>query len=414
MSYLEKLYKVFLCFCLCMGHGLGDSASANAVETPWVRHTIDDSSRGADGVKVRDVNGDGLLDITTGWEEGGVTRVYIHPGYSDAGTKWPAVTVGKTPSVEDAVFCDLNADGAVDVVSSCEGNTRCMFVHLAPEDFDMYLNPQEWETEPLPDTMGQAQWMFAIPLQVDNRNGPDLVIGSKGENASVDWIMAPGKPENLDQWHRYPISQAGWIMSLIGSDIDADGDNDIILSDRRGQLRGVRWLENPGENGNRRTQWQNHFIGGRDLEVMFIDVADMNADGLDDVVVTARRRHLFWFERISREGARWRRHNIPFPGNMGYGKAVAVGDINKDGLPDIVITGAEAAGKSGVKWLENESGGKWRPHEISGIKGIKFDRIELFDLDGDIDLDVLTCEEREGGAGLGVIWYENPLTTKSH
>ncbi len=32
------------------------------------------------------------------------------------------------------------------------------------------------------------------------------------------------------------------------------------------------------------------------------------------------------------------------------------------------------------------------------------------DLDGDGDLDVLTCEEDygENSAGLGVIWYENP------
>jgi hypothetical protein len=48
----------------------------------------------------------------------------------------------------------------------------------------------------------------------------------------------------------------------------------------------------------------------------------------------------------------------------------------------------------------------WLPHEISGRKeGIKFDRIELLDLDADGDLDVITCEERDN---LGVIWYENP------
>jgi hypothetical protein len=34
--------------------------------------------------------------------------------------------------------------------------------------------------------------------------------------------------------------------------------------------------------------------------------------------------------------------------------------------------------------------------------------LELVDLDGDSDLDILTCEEREGGRGLGIIWYENP------
>ena len=45
--------------------------------------------------------------------------------------------------------------------------------------------------------------------------------------------------------------------------------------------------------------------------------------------------------------------------------------------------------------------------DISGtIEGVKFDRIETIDLDGDGDLDVLTCEERDN---LGVIWYENPL-----
>jgi hypothetical protein len=37
--------------------------------------------------------------------------------------------------------------------------------------------------------------------------------------------------------------------------------------------------------------------------------------------------------------------------------------------------------------------------------------MELLDLDGDGDLDVLTCEENYGpdSQGLGVIWYENPI-----
>jgi hypothetical protein len=37
--------------------------------------------------------------------------------------------------------------------------------------------------------------------------------------------------------------------------------------------------------------------------------------------------------------------------------------------------------------------------------GVKYDFIELIDLDGDQDLDVLTTEENKG---LGVVWYENP------
>jgi len=57
----------------------------------------------------------------------------------------------------------------------------------------------------------------------------------------------------------------------------------------------------------------------------------------------------------------------------------------------------------------------WESHELSGPEGSKFDRIELIDLDGDGDLDVLTCEENYGinSKGLGVIWYENPSNFKA-
>ena len=97
------------------------------------------------------------------------------------------------------------------------------------------------------------------------------------------------------------------------------------------------------------------------------------------------------------------------PPNAGTGKGIAVGDINLDGTPDIVFSCESAAkDKSGVLWMscrDKPIGRAWHPHEISGPEGVKYDLVELLDLDGDGDLDVLTCEERRN---LGVIWYENP------
>lgn len=50
---------------------------------------------------------------------------------------------------------------------------------------------------------------------------------------------------------------------------------------------------------------------------------------------------------------------------------------------------------------------------MSGPEGIKFDRIELVNLDFDGDLDVLTCEEPhvvgEERVDLGAIWSDSSL-----
>lgn len=88
--------------------------------TPWTRHTIDNTSRGADGVKLGDLNKDGLPDIVTGWEEGGVVRVYLNPGTAKAREPWAQITVGEVKNVEEAIFTDLDGDGELEVVSGTD------------------------------------------------------------------------------------------------------------------------------------------------------------------------------------------------------------------------------------------------------------------------------------------------------
>lgn len=380
----------------------------------WPLHVIDDSSRGADGVKLADINGDGLMDIATGWEEGGITRVYLNPGHEKAKQKWPAVTVGDTPNVEDAVFVDLDSDGATDVVTCCEGKTRTMYVHWAPKDAEALLDPAAWSQEVLPQSQGLMPWMFAWSMQVDGQHGVDLIAGGKNEDGEIGWFEAPLNPRDLPAYKWHTISPVGWLMSIWKRDMDGDGDEDVVISDRYGELPGCRWLENPGPGAAQAQPWPSHFMfhGTEDIIVLSMVMTDLDRDGLEDALVAIADYKILFLRRLDQSGLHWETHEISADYGAGNTRAVVVGDINGDGRPDIAFTTWQAKDLHGVLWLENTGAitdNNWRPHPISGTeKGIKYDRLELLDLDGDGDLDLLTCEEREGGAGLGVFWYENP------
>ncbi|MEQ9065827.1 MAG: VCBS repeat-containing protein, partial [Gimesia chilikensis] len=307
--------------------------------TPWQIHIIDDSSRGADGVKLYDIDGDGLLDLTTGWEEGGITRIYRNPGPDKVKATWPALTVGKTHQVEDAAWIDLEHKGTSRAVVSCsEGKTRSVFVHWTPE-----AKPFEntWEQAVIPASKDRMMWMFAIPakLSQDASGGEVLVAAGKGPGAEIGWFECTGEPRDLSSYQWHPLSPAGWIMSLYAVDMDGDGDQDLLTTDRKGKHRGCRWLENPGSVSSKGKPWQNHWVGGQDREVMFAHLADLDQDGLQDILVVSRAPdEVHWYRRLDQSGLKWDHRVIPYPQNTGGGKGVAVGDLDRDGQLDLVLS----------------------------------------------------------------------------
>lgn len=383
-------------------------AAAPAGE-PWPMHVIDNTSIGADGVRLADFDGDGQPDIATGWEEGGSIRVYHNPGPALAKAPWPSVVVGSVGSPEDAVLADLDGDGAMDVISCSEGKERKVWVHWAPANPTDFLKTDTWQTEALPAAENKAQWMFALPMDVDGKHGIDLVAGSKNDGAAIGWFEAPENPRDLAAWQWHPLREAGWIMSLIPHDMDGDGDQDVVYTDRRGPKRGAGWLENPGAAA----EWPDHAMGGRDHEVMFLTPAQFSVAGPTEWLCTTRDGGLLRF--TPGEGTRelgvlrlrykhWVAVDIDMPEGVGTGKGLAVGDLTGDRLPDIAVSCENAKDSDGVFYLKQSPEG-WQPHAISGAPGTKFDLVVLYDMDQDGDLDVLTCEESER---LGVIWYENP------
>ncbi|MFO0691284.1 MAG: VCBS repeat-containing protein [Myxococcota bacterium] len=392
----------------------------------WRRHAIDDRYLSPDGTKLGDFDGDGLQDVVTGWEGEGLTVVYRNPGPRLVRRAWPSVVVGATPAAEDAVFVDLDRDGALDVVTSSELAVERVFVHWAPAEPARRLVPQAWRQASFPAVDRVSQWMFAEPIELASPAGSvrGLVIGGKNDRrdrSAVVGLLVPGRdPAKADDYVWRPLTAVSWTMSIVVRDLDGDGDPDVLYSDKQGPSSGVFWLENPGADALA-AHWPHHTITSGVESAMLLDVADLDRDGTPEIVVpidhhpegTAPKRRSIRILHRPAIGTRWSALDLPVPAATGQPKAVTAGDVDGDGRVDLVVTSTGAYdGQMGAYWLEPGAGPLraegWRVHRIAGPEGIKFDLVHLLDLDGDGDSDVLTSEEKQDERGLGVVWYENP------
>ena len=388
--------------------------------TAWKRHTVSNDFFGAESVHQSDMDGDGLIDFVVGWEQTGVATMHLNPGTESVTAEWPSVEIGLAEGVETSVPVDLDGDGRLDVVSSLESGV--IRVHWAPAPGLAIDDPKNWTDQDL-YIQESERWGPLEAFQVDGLNGPDIVFGALGEAGDFDvpigWLEAPANPR-VDPWTFRSLGEAAFVTTIIGRDMDGDGDLDVVWTDRlfSADERGAWWFQNPGPGPAQTQPWNKIPIGSLERMPMTMDLADIDGDGLEDAIVPDREFTLSWHRRFDSTGLFWASFEIAWPSDMARPKAVRVGDIDLDGRPDLVATAVDAVETGllvGVAWLRQPADAMqadWTPYNIGGPEGEKFDRIVLLDLDGDGDLDVVTTEERNNSnviPGLGVVWYENPV-----
>ncbi len=281
-------------------YGTGDTGILSPSGACWDQLFIDGSNtcdvqdsggtNGADGTDVADIDGDGDLDVVTGWEESGDVFVYLNPGQSSVGTSsWTKVSVAgevTIANIEDAVFADLDADCTPEsVVTAMEGGTDKVCVHEKSGDA---ADASQWSAACLPQSnknFMRVQIGQLYPRSVaaaDNlpesscvaEEPPgcnDIVVGAKsdsGEGETLMWYECLGTDKLApDSWQRHTIGDGVWFMSVWLVDMDGDEDLDVLFSDRAR----VGWFENPYDSsaaidpdGLRRIRltWDRHVIEG--------------------------------------------------------------------------------------------------------------------------------------------------------
>jgi len=128
----------------------------------------------------------------------------------------------------------------------------------------------------------------------------------------------------------------------------------------------------------------------------FLAVGDINADGRPDIVLSGRHGRMAWFENPG-AGGEWRRHLMADVRNMECGGQIV--DLDGDGYADVVL-GAEA-GADEIWWWHNPGlhGGLWPRRTIAKTGGHQLHDAAIGDITGDCVTSLVFWNQRHGQPG---------------
>ena len=426
--------------------GISPGDTPIAMGSAWTFHQIvpgvagTGSPDGADGVTVSDMDGDGLLDIATGHEQGLRATLSFNPGPADVESPWPTLTLPNgvnSCSVEDVALADVDGDGAKDVVIACEtGAVRVsiFFAPAPPNTRGELLNAANWTQVDIAASAGNRS-MRAVVANIDGVAGNEIVVGGKESSgpcvAAAVGYYASGTPSVQASWGAATftsVNPAGWIMQMYVQDLDGDTDLDIVYSDREpidcptpgGSNQGITVIKanSPGVfaapvtylAGEGDHKWFSLFDWDEDTDLDIIDCRSA-AGGINTSQILLNGGSFNSFPT-----------SIPIgmPAGSGQCQHVVAADLDDDGQTDLAYSNAQAQGLLGFSWFR-VTGDPLSPKltrgsisgTLSAIADVKFDNTYCdADIDGDGDLDCFATEQHltsGSGPGLGVGYFESPL-----
>ena len=271
-----------------------------------------------------DINNDGVLDLVV--PQFGMSNIAI--SFGDAthpGTFLPPVYVSTvTSSVEDIAVGDLNGDGLPDIVVSDTNDNYAGILLQDPAHPGTFLSAK---------FAGATQ---SKPLIADmNHDGiPDLVLFPGGQSAAVTVLL--GDSHNPGSFLAPTTTSLGSsdIRSVAAADMNGDGLPDVVIGNYTAQTVSVL-LNDSAHPGNLLPK-VDYPAGG---SIFDLAIGDLNGDGKPDVVLGSVFSGVtILLGSTANPGQLLAPHSYPVTATPAGGRSlgVAIGDIDGDGIPDVV------------------------------------------------------------------------------
>jgi hypothetical protein len=224
-----------------------------------------------------------------------------------------------------------------------------------------------------------------------NRDGRlDLVAGNPMDapegytNRELYWFECPADPRQRWATHLITAAFCKYHDQAVG-DLDGDGQDELLFASQGARVVGY-WDIPPDPTVS---PWPDPYlhIVAQDLHVEGLAIVDLDGDGVNEIVAGPNI--------LKRDASgTWRRTELL--SDLDPRTCVAVGDLDSDGWPDIVLSEGELD-SARVVWLKAPD---WTP-TLLGEGFFHPHSLALADMDGNGRLDIFVAE-------MGLGRYANP------
>ncbi|QDV22822.1 FG-GAP repeat domain-containing protein [Aureliella helgolandensis] len=292
-----------------------------------------------------DVNEDQQLDILVIGFPGKESWWFENPGkekLQEASVLWQRHTMLESVDNESPLIADIDGDGIDDLI--CNSGGKMVYGSHAGQ-----TPTALWKMTEISPERGYQRFTHGIGIGDVNNDGHQDALEKDG------WWQNPGNAAPAgDHWTFHPFAFSDGGAQMFAVDLDGDGKNEVLTGTAAHGF-GLAYFKSTNDEATEfekvdimTDQAATSPVGLAVSQLHAMALADMNGDGIVDIITgkrwwahangdpgSSQPATLLWLETV-RQGERV--HFVPHvvDNSSGVGTQITVGDVNGDGLEDIV------------------------------------------------------------------------------